>query len=210
MASSSTSRTDVREWANSPKAPDGQLSVIAIGKEFKVWIDKVKDETMLWMETEGQYPGYPPNQLRRTTWYYARAKSDWIDDFGTQTMQWTEDEEGELWKGRAHARMCANLEQTLKKRQHDLDEQNVVENHKRLRAIRNTESKAPIIDPRSTEARNLGDDRRRLRRPDRYTGTHDDDGNRIGVDNSPLEEEEGPWINFPGRPRWNANNAQEP
>ena len=55
MASSSNSRgQSLRELADRQKTPDGQLSVIAIGKEFKVWLDKVKDETMLWTETEGQ------------------------------------------------------------------------------------------------------------------------------------------------------------
>jgi hypothetical protein len=161
------------------QGPDGQLAVIAIGRDVKVWIDKVKAETLIWTETEGQYPGYKPDhpgrQMQTVAWWYARPKNGWTDDYGSQTWQWTLDEGYVLWKQRAKARIEANAEQTLKKRQHDT-EQEMAFVQKR---IRNNEDMAPETVTAAEARMKRDDDLRRLRDPWAWTGTHDDDGRRI-------------------------------
>jgi hypothetical protein len=111
-SSSSSANRDIRGL-------DGQLSVIAIGPVLKVWIDKVKDSTLVWMQTEGEYPGYPSKEWKTTTWWYAQAKRGWIDDVGTQNMQWIEDLRGEFWTMRSEARDETNAEQAVRKRQYE-------------------------------------------------------------------------------------------
>ncbi len=202
MASSSS--TDVR-------GPDGQLSVIAIGPVLKVWIDKVKDSTLVWVQTDGEYPGYPSKEWKTTTWWYARAKRGWIDDVGTQNMQWIEDIRGEFWMIRSVAREEANAEQTVRKRQYEQFSIEMNTTMKRYRTVSisetMTEQLPDVAMPGGNEVVTNArlDQLRRQHAPDHYIGTHDDDGNRFPEQLGPA----GPWINS-GTPEQAHEVQQDP
>ncbi len=114
---------------------DGLLSVVAIGPVLKIWIDKVKNSTLVWMKTEGQYPGYPAPDYHTTTWWWAKAKKGWIDSAGEQNMQWEADFDNTHWKSRAIAREEANVDQTARKRASEQLSMDLTAMTKRYRTI---------------------------------------------------------------------------
>jgi hypothetical protein len=130
MASSSSNavQEDNREM-------DGLLSVVAIGPVIKIWIDKVKNSTLVWTKTVGQYPGYPEPDYHTTTWWWAKSKRGWIDKAGEQNMQWEADIDDTYWKSRAIAREEANVDQTARKRASEQLSMDLTTMTKRYRTI---------------------------------------------------------------------------
>jgi hypothetical protein len=119
---------------------DGLLSVVAIGPGIKIWIDKVNNITLVWMKTEGQYPGHPAPDYHTTTWWWAKATSGWSDDAGEQNMEWEADVDDTYWKSRAIARAQANVAQTARKMASEQLSMGLTSMAKRFRTISITET----------------------------------------------------------------------